>query len=59
MHIGAHDGRLRRQVGPDRRHHHDTVAGIDQRLHGQHQRVHPACRHCHAVHAHRCGTGSA
>ena len=56
MHLGAHDGRLCRQVRPDGRHHQHAVAGIDQRLHGQHQRVHTAGRHRHAVHTHRRGT---
>ena len=59
MHLGAHDGRLRRQIRPDRRNHHHAVTGVDQCLHGQHQRVHTTGRHSHAVHAHGRGTGSA
>ena len=37
--LRAEDRRLRRQVGPDRHDRHHLVAGADQRLHRQHQRV--------------------
>jgi hypothetical protein len=37
--VRAQDQRLRREIRPDRRHRHDLIAGVDQRLHRQHQRV--------------------
>ncbi len=38
-HYRAHDGWLRSQVGPDRCDRHDLVAGINHRLHRQHQGI--------------------
>ena len=40
--VSAQNHRLRGQVRPDRRDHHHLLARVEQRLHGQHQGVHPA-----------------
>ncbi|MDT4844101.1 hypothetical protein FQZ97_780440 [compost metagenome] len=41
------------QVGPQRRHGHDAVAGVQQRLQGQHQRMRARTRHRHPFDADR------
>ena len=52
VHIAAHDARLRHQVGPHGRDRNDPAAGVDQRLRGQHQRVHTPRGHRDPVHSH-------
>ncbi|MNV35242.1 hypothetical protein D3C71_1266830 [compost metagenome] len=48
-HLRTQNARLRHQVGPHGGDQHHLVARVHQRLHGHHQAVHTAGRHCDAV----------